>query len=528
MTDARVAPRWRWSPPVAVLLSLVALFSLVMPFFILGALRMFDSALILDTEHALISEAVTVGELYRLVADPDASAARLPAPTDEEHRYAPLIPRLDFGTATVLPPTSRVGTATTAVDPLSRLLERARVRNLAAVRVLNRLGVVVASPQHRVGYSLAHLPEVAAALAGEYRPVLRRRYSDEPPPSLSSLSRAADVRVSIAVPVFVDPRAQPGTKAEVLGVVYNARTPLEPAKAFWAWRTKLYGPALASVAIVLLVAGFLSFTIRRPLARLGRHAERVATGGAVGVYRGATVEPAEVRALARSVEGMRAQLEARADYIREFAANAAHELKTPLTSLRGASELLLEDAAAMTDGQRVRFLRNIQSDALRMDRLVSGILDLARIEAGSPERQRLSLSALLDGLVERYRRRGHTVRVRCAPSVELRAAPDLLDSMLSNLVDNAIRHGEGEPVDVEVSAGRGGVEIAVRDYGPPVLTGQLDRVFERFYSTERQSGGTGLGLAIVRAVVEAHGGTVAARAEERGARFVVALPGPTD
>ena len=517
-------PKWRWSPPVGMLLSLVALLSLGLPFLSLGVLRLFDSALILHTEHALIAEAVVVGELYRETVDPRAAFSSLGSPADDERRFAPFSPQLDLRRSPTLPPTARIGTATVSRDATTLLLQRSQVRNLAGVRVLDGYGVVRASAEGRVGYSLAHLPEVAAAMLGDYAPVLRRRYSDEPPPPLSSLSRAARVRVSIAVPIFSDPRGRPGEGASVIGVVYSSRTPLGPAKAFWAWRHRLYPPLLVSVAVVLAVAAFLSFTIRRPLTRLRRHAERVADGAEAAAYRGATVEPAEVRALGASVERMRHQLEARADYIREFAANAVHELKTPLTSLRGASELLLDDSGAMDDAQRRRFLQNIESDVLRMDRLVSGILDLARIESTRPVRERLSLPALFTGMQERYRRRGHTVNVECPSPLDVFVAPDLFDSMMSNLVDNAVRHSGGHPVALTAALDGEGVRIDVRDWGPPVEAERLERVFERFYSTERNAGGTGLGLAIVRAVAEAHGGTVVANAEETGARFTVRLP----
>ncbi len=525
--------RLRWSPPVSLLISVVGLLSILVPFLLLGALRVFTGILILDTERSLIAEAVVVGELYRQQTAPETATGPLEPPLEEHRRFAPLIPRLDLTSSPVLPPSTRVGTSTRSRDPLSFLLARTRVRNLAAVRVLDAKGQVIASPTQVVGYRLDHLPEVAAALVGDYAPALRRRFSDDPPPPLSSLSRAGNARVSIAVPIFVDPRGRPGEGAAILGVVYNARTPLEPSKAFWVWRRRLYPPLLASIAIVLAVAVFLSFTIRRPLARLRRYAEVVAAGRSVAPYRSATVEPAEVRALAASLEKMRVQLEARADYIREFAANAVHELKTPLTSLRGASELLLEDATAMSETQRARFLSNIQSDALRMDRLVTGILELARIESMIPQPvQGTSLSDMVSGLKERYRRRGHDLQVECPAGIDIDVGSDLLESLLSNLLDNAVRHGAGHPVDLTVQQDETHVRIRVRDRGPPLPPGRLDRVFERFYSTERESGGTGLGLAIVRAVAEAHGGSVSARALRPtssmvggpGAEFTVAFP----
>ena len=221
---------------------------------------------------------------------------------------------------------------------------------------------------------------------------------------------------------------------------------------------------------------------------------------------------------------MRAQLEARAKYILEFAANAAHELKTPLTSLRGAAELLQEDIASMSDEQRMRFLSNMHSDAVRMDQLVQRILDLARIESALPDRERIDLRAFLEATVERYARNGHEIELSYearSPMVDM--APEQLESLVTNLLDNAVRHGSKERVEVTVCDENENLLLVVRDRGPKLSPGHLERVFERFYTTERARGGTGLGLAIVRAIAEAHGGSVSAAALDRGASFAVRI-----
>jgi len=519
--------RTRWAPRVRTLVGVLFLLVLVLPFLLIGVQRLLENALILDTEHALLTEAVVVGEAYRAEVDPEA-ATPLTEPEDDGARFAALVPRLDLAESPVLPAATRRGevvTGTVASSHLTPILERALVRNLSGVRVLDPDGIVVASPQRVHGYSLAHLPEVAAALAGDYRPVLRRRVSDEDRPPLDSPSRAADLRVSLAVPVFRDPRARTGQGAEVIGVVYASRTPLDITKALWAWRAKLFLPFWVSVAVTFAAVIFLSITLSRPLSRLRAHAEQVAAGAPAAGYEVERVAPMEVHVLADALERMSLQLEARADYIREFAANAAHELKTPLTSLRGAAEVLLEAGDGASFAQRTRFLENIQKDAVRMDQLVQRILELARIESTRPARERVDLVPYLEGLAERYRRRGQPVVLELgAAQVELQAVPEQLESLFVNLMDNAARHGEGRPVRVVLTRSSREVAVEVTDDGPPLPEGHLDRVFERFYSTSRSQGGTGLGLAIVRAVAEAHGGTVEARAEARGATFRVVLP----
>ena len=517
-----------WAPKVRSLVGVLFILVLALPFLLMGVQRLLENALILETEHALVVEAVMVGEVFRQVVDPEAALRPLEDPEDDARRYAALIPQLDLSSSPLLPPATRRGTVRTSSSTaphLTRLLERALVRNLSGVRILNTHGEVVASPLQAHGYSLAHLPEVQAALRGRYGPVLRRRFTDEPSPPLASPSRAAELRVSLAVPVFRDPRARVGSGAEVLGVIYSSRTPLDTTRALWAWRDKLYLPFLLSVAITLGAVIFLSLTLSRPLSRLRQHAEQVAEGGAAGGYRVGRVAPQEVHVLAEALQSMSTQLSARADYIREFAANAAHELKTPLTSLRGAAELLLEADDVIDPERRQRFLQNIQDDAVRMDRLVQRILELARIESTRPVREAVDLSAYVQGLAERYRRQGHEVLVDAPEPCLVQAVPEQLESLFGNLVDNALRHGAGHPVRVTVSQTQQAV-VRIKNGGPVLPSGHLDRVFERFYSTARAQGGTGLGLAIVKAVVLAHGGEVSATAEpEGGACFEVRLAG---
>ncbi len=516
-----------WAPRVRTLLSVLFLLVLVLPFLLVGVLRLYEGALIRQTEEVLVSEAVVIGEVYRRALDPESALRPLRDPLQRGYEpYLPYRAQLEFTKSPILGPATRVGTVSTATQAgasVTPLLERTVIRNLTGARVVNAHGVVVASSMRQTGYSLAHLHEVQAALRGDYAPVLRKRFSDEPDPPLSSLSRAARLRVSLAVPIFEDPYARVGTGARVIGAVYNNRTPLNTTKALWQWRERLYLPLLLSLLITFTIVAFVTATIAGPLSRLRRHAEDVAEGADVESHRVGRIAPQEIHALSHSIQKMRDQLETRAEYIREFAANTAHELKTPLTSLRGAAELLIEDADTMSEAQQKRFLENIRSDALRMDGLVLRILDLARIESTKPVRETFDLAGFLDGVVERYRRHGGEVVVHYeAKDRTITYAPELLDTLVTNLLDNALRHGGAAEVFVRDAAK--GRTLEVRDQGPVLPEGHFDRAFERFHSTERTRGGTGLGLATVRAIARAHGGD--ARAERRpegGASIFVAL-----
>jgi two-component system sensor histidine kinase ChvG len=221
---------------------------------------------------------------------------------------------------------------------------------------------------------------------------------------------------------------------------------------------------------------------------------------------------------------MKERLDARLRYISEFAADVAHEFKSPLTSIRGAAELLGEGAAEDPEA-RVRFLRNIELDVARLDRLVSRLLELSRIEASNEVMTLLDLEALLARVADRAGATEPAVVLRYrAPLRFVRAREADLETAFRNLVDNAARFTPpGESVEIDVEGDAASLRIAVRDHGPGIPEKILPRIFDRFFTTDADRDGTGLGLSIVKAVVEAHGGSVAVRCSE-GTTFTVILP----
>jgi two-component system, OmpR family, phosphate regulon sensor histidine kinase PhoR len=205
---------------------------------------------------------------------------------------------------------------------------------------------------------------------------------------------------------------------------------------------------------------------------------------------------------------------------RDFVANVSHEMKTPLTSITGYTETLLGEQPDPATSRR--FLEVILANARRMQRLVDGLLDLARIESGGwrPATEMVDLAATVREVWETIANRGPDGR----PSLEvaipeeadrLRADPDAIRQVLTNLLENAI-HYTPATGRIAVSSRRvdRGVTVAVEDSGSGISSEHLPRIFERFYradpSRSRLEGGSGLGLAIVKHLVEAHGGRVAA------------------
>jgi two-component system phosphate regulon sensor histidine kinase PhoR len=224
---------------------------------------------------------------------------------------------------------------------------------------------------------------------------------------------------------------------------------------------------------------------------------------------------------------------------RDFVANVSHELKTPVTAIKGAADTLMDGAAEEPD-TRSRFLAIIQRQSERLSALISDTLSLARIEQtveqGSVGLSEGPLEPVLESAVAVCELlasdREVQVDVQCDPALLARLDPPLLEQAVINLLQNAITYSpRGDRVEVRARATEAGVEILVTDHGPGIAPEHLARIFERFYRIDparsREAGGTGLGLAIVKHIALAHGGRVAVdSAPGKGSTFRIQLPRP--
>ena len=217
---------------------------------------------------------------------------------------------------------------------------------------------------------------------------------------------------------------------------------------------------------------------------------------------------------------------------RDFVANVSHELRTPV----GAMALLAETLADEPDPEVMRRLASrITAEAERAGRLIEGLLDLSRIEAGRVMRRRLEVAPVITAALERMaplaEQHGVTVVAPETPAgLGLEGDEGQLLSAVANLLENAIKYSDrGSSVEVRTSASPDWVDVIVADQGVGIPTRDLERVFERFYRVDRarsrETGGTGLGLSIVRHVATNHGGEVLVESEEGiGSTFTLRLP----
>ena len=294
-----------------------------------------------------------------------------------------------------------------------------------------------------------------------------------------------------------------------------------------ALRHRLFHVLLIAVAITATLSLFLAATIARPLAALTRAAERIAAGNRlVPVGRLTLARRDEIGQLSRAVDRMAAELDRRAREQRDLAADISHELKTPLAAIRGAGELLRDGAAADPDA-RDRFLAMILADADRLDRLVSRLHELARLEAEVSAPVALDLVAVARDAIGRAARAGGPSIVLDAPArAPVRGRADALATALENLIVNACQHAAaGTAVTVTVDARAARTRVGVHNHGAPISPAVQAHLWRRFFTTRGGRGGSGLGLAIVRAVVSGHGGTTGVTSDATaGTTFWLELP----
>jgi signal transduction histidine kinase len=282
-----------------------------------------------------------------------------------------------------------------------------------------------------------------------------------------------------------------------------------------------------AAGIAALLAIGLAILIGRGALRPLVHARRAAEGVAASQDPSLRVPEGradEVGALSRAINRMLGRLEdaqgrlrATLDEQRRFAADASHEMRTPLTALRGDIETLrLHDLPA---DERDAALADMGASVERMDRLVSGLLGLARVDGDGAEPERVDLGEMVGEIA--------TPEECPAPAAGLVVVgdPAALRGMLVNLIENGRNHGGGA-VRVDLRADGGDAVVAIEDDGPGVAEADRDRIFDRFYRAagRRSQRGAGLGLPIARAAAERWGGSVRLLPSARGAVFEVRLP----
>lgn len=286
---------------------------------------------------------------------------------------------------------------------------------------------------------------------------------------------------------------------------------------------------IVSGIVALAMVQLLAHGMTSPLREMVGAAESMAKGDYS--QRVSSTSRDEVGDLARAFNAMAEELEDADRMRRDLVANVSHELRTPISALQAVLENLV-DGVAPPDPES---LRTMLAQVERLGRLVSQLLDLSRLESGAVPLAKIPflLNDVFEQALNEARLQPFDVRFECVVEPEgLTAAgdPERVHQVIANLLENAIRHSPpGGSVRLSAESQGSDVVIEVTDQGPGIAEHEAERVFERFYRTDRSrspaQGGTGLGLSIARWIVELHGGVIHAENDlGRGCRMVVRLP----
>jgi two-component system OmpR family sensor kinase len=351
--------------------------------------------------------------------------------------------------------------------------------------------------------------------------------------------REATSRIETRGPVVTAP-IQVGS--ELRGIVVLPPPPPDTAARALARVLSVPG-TLILITAAFLVSAVVFSPARRRLQALESAAERLGAGDLSARAPDAGAD--EVARVARAFNVMAAELATRDEALRtsdrlrrQMVADVSHELKTPLTSMRGYVETLRLPDIALSPMQRAEYLDTIEHETRRLERIVQDLLDIARLENGvvAFERRYFATEQLFAHVEQRHRAAASGRDIEIVASVDASADqlfgdPYRLEQVVENLVANAIRHApDGGRIELRADSVDDTAVIAVTDNGPGIAPEHIEHIFDRFYKVDaaRASGtsGSGLGLSIASAIVAWHGGTIRVESRPGRTRFTVGLPQP--
>lgn len=376
-------------------------------------------------------------------------------------------------------------------------------------------GVIVfdSLDSNKVGEDYSQWNDIARTLKGDYGA------RSSPIPDSVKKGDDADAVAFVAAPIIVN--------NAIVGVIsvgkpkYNVRRFLSQAR-----NNQIIVAVI--VGFSTLILGFVVYRwVSRPLDKLANFANRVSRGERIDAP---DLGENEIGDVGKAVQSMREALEGK-EYTEHYVQSLTHELKSPLSAIRGAAELLTEDMPA---AQRTRFCDNIRTEAMRLEDIVDRLLQLASLEkrVSLENIESIDLKLLLTEIVEGFHvetvKKNLTINIDLADGVKLNGERFLIRQAIANLLQNAIDFSplNGE-IEIAGHTKNHSIEITISDQGPGIPDYAIERIFERFYSLPRPETGlksTGLGLNFVKEVVELHHGFVKLKRDQNETLAVFGLP----
>ncbi|WP_300069285.1 ATP-binding protein [uncultured Ruegeria sp.] len=508
----------KWRPSLALVISMVCLCLVALPIVgVLGA-RLSSNQFARETERSLLAQAAVFAEVYAKAFAEHQPSPQVGHEMSPEHiaflaqDYHPIPPKLDLFRGQVSPPRPDPVTTSNEVDPpyakisgeLSHLAAKAKKTTLSGYLFLDHSGQIIASSGSMAG-SFAHVPEVAQALRGDTGTLLRYRDDQTKRHVMNSLSRDTSYRVFVAHPVVLENR--------VIGAVYLSRTPMDLRKFLFQERYTLGLLAVFMVLSAALVGALLWRLISRPIHDLSRQSRDVASG----VKQVPSPVPhygvQELADLGDNVVSMASTLSERSAAIETYTTHVTHELKSPVTAIIGAAELLADSNPDMAGDRYKKLVSNIQEEGQRMNALLGRMRELARVSVQTDRTPTLLSDMVAAASVEFS---DLEVNLQVDPDTCLPLSKDQGQIVLHHLFQNALQYGATE---VTMTFDIISNSLLIADNGSGISQKNRARIAEPFFTTRRDAGGTGMGLAIVAAILDQAGARIEALPVETGATF---------
>ncbi|MEM7067629.1 MAG: ATP-binding protein [Pseudomonadota bacterium] len=518
MKPARV----KWRPSLGMVVVSMLLFVLILPLCGIWMFRFYDSQLVRETESELIAQGAFIQAIAKRElnnSNTDIEFSNTLVPNTKQQKFNLQLPQLDLATSPILQSRPEAIEVSNPPDKiyvemgqiLMPILAEAQRTTLAGFRVTDPEGRVVAG-RSELGLSIAHVEEVRQALSGRYASTIRLRVSDSPTPPIYSISRGTGIRVFVAMPIEQE--------GKIVGVVYMSRTPSHFLRELYGQRWKIAAATAFLLLITLTIALIFVRTIKGPIDALNSRTKRITSGDRDALEPLEHHGTREIADLAQGLLSMSGKLQDRSDYIKNFATHVSHELKSPLTSIRGAAELVLDGADEMDRETRDKFLKNVLSDTDRMGQLLARLRELAAAEALSVEGE-CDLRDVVNQLKD-----FHPNLKITNTNADNRQIPLTLESAMivfSNLADNSVKHG-AESLELLVRESAESLTLFVQDDGQGISEANREKTLEHFFTTRRSEGGTGMGLGIVQSILDGCGGKLIPLASDNGACFEIRIP----
>lgn len=524
-----------YRPSLNQVLLAMTLTALVLPLSGIWILRVYESALIRQTESELIAQGVVFSASYHQIwqdIGPIKPEQLGPRVADEylvlSRSDSPWTPRpaiLDLALSEVLPvpdpavvvPQQADNRSVKAGSILQPIIKEAQKVILASVRIVDFHGLIVAASGESLGYSLANQIEIKRALRGEIVSTLRYR-GPEGPQSKVAVDRSQSLRVFVAVPI----RHQ----NQIQGVVLVSRTPRTIMDTILGKKWELTGLTAILALSVFALALIGQRLLGHPLKRAIFYAQSIASGGKPDqILPPPTAQILELNQLNAALTTMAINLDRRAQYLQGFANQVSHAFKTPLTTLKGSVEILIDHQQEMSVAERVKFLKNLDHEINRLERLVHKLLELARVDYLSRQgSEPLDVIPIFTRLIHHYHQLGLRIDQQLPEKLFIPTSEAMFETILTNLFDNVLVHaGVGAKVEVSSRFVGSEVEIVIADDGPGMSAVNMTKATTAFFTTKPELGGTGLGLNIVQNLVQSLGGQLTLSTNQPGLKVGIRL-----